>query len=114
MPKAIAHGARFAARPVQFVRLGREHLPVDTRPPIRREHERNFVKREPGGSPKRDERQLFQHTGIEQTTQTPPADRFDQSLLFIEAQRRGRNAGALCYFRYVKVSHRRITLLTSS
>ena len=32
VPQAVAHGAQFADRPVEFVRLGREHLPVDARP----------------------------------------------------------------------------------
>ena len=102
VPQAVAHGAQFADRPVQLVRLGREHLPVDARPPVRREHERDLIERKAGGAPQRDQRQPLQHAGIEQTAQATPADRGDQPLFLIEPQRRGRNAGPLRHLRDVQ------------
>ena len=105
MPQAVAHGAELADRPVQLVRLGREHLPVDARPPVRREHERDLVEREAGGAAQRDQRQPLQHAGIEQAAQAAPADRGDQPLLLVEPQRRGGNAGALRDFGDVQVLH---------
>jgi hypothetical protein len=74
-----------ADRLVELLRLGREHAPVDARPPVRREHARYLVERKAGGARERDERQPFQHAGVEQAAQAPPADRGDQPLLLVEA-----------------------------
>jgi len=51
VPQAVAHGAQFADRPVQLLRLGREHLPVDARLPFRREHERISSSEKPAARP---------------------------------------------------------------
>jgi len=105
VPEAVAQSAKLADRPVQLLRLGREHLPVDAQPPVRREHERDLLEREASGPPQRDQRQPLQHAGLEQTAQPPPADGGDQPLLLIEPQRRGRNAGPLRHLRDVQISH---------
>src|SRR5437016_4963369 len=72
------------AAPVEILRLGREHLPVDARPPVGREHERDLIERKASGAPERDQRQAFEHAGIKHTTQAPPADRRDQPLFLVE------------------------------
>src|SRR5947199_220387 len=68
----------------EILRLGREHLPVDARPPVGREHERDLIERKASGAPERDQRQAFEHAGIKHTTQAPPADRRDQPLFLVE------------------------------
>ena len=105
VPQAVAHDAQFVDRHVQLLRLGREHQPVDARPPVRGEHARDLIKRKTGGAPQRNQRQPFQHAGVEQTAQALPADRGDQTFFFIEPQRRGRNAGTLRHLAYVQVFH---------
>src|SRR5262249_33461572 len=60
--------------------------------------------------PQRDQTQPFQHAGIEDAAQAPPADRRDQPLFLVETQRRGGNARVPRDLRDVQVSHR----LTSS
>jgi hypothetical protein len=87
VPEAVARVGQFADGPVQFLRLGQEHLPVDAGPPVWREHERDLIEREAGGAPHRDQRQPLQHTGIEHTMQTVPASR--QTLLSISDNFRG-------------------------
>ena len=84
MPQTVAHGDEFADSPVQPIRLGHEHLPVDARPTVRREHERDFVEREAGSASQRDQRQPLQHVVIEQPAQAPPADRSDQPAFLVE------------------------------
>jgi hypothetical protein len=54
VPQAIAHRAKPADRLVELNGLGGEHLPVDARPPVRGEHERDLIEREAGGAPHRD------------------------------------------------------------
>jgi hypothetical protein len=54
VPQAVAHGAQLADRAVELVRLGREHLAVDARLALGREHARDLVEREAGGAPQRD------------------------------------------------------------
>src|SRR5260370_12605055 len=51
VPQAVAHGAKFADRPVQLLRLVREHLPVDARPPPRPEHDPNLLLRKSAPPP---------------------------------------------------------------
>jgi hypothetical protein len=74
VPEAIAHFGQFANGSVQLLGFGSKHLPVDARPTVRREHERDFIKREACGTPEGDQRQPFQHAGIEHTVQPPPAN----------------------------------------
>jgi len=105
VPQTVTHATEFADRLVYFFRLVREHLSIDARPAIGREHERDLVERETGLSPHRDQRQPLQHAGIEQTAQPSPADRCDQALFLIKSQRRGRHAGALRHLGDVQVSH---------
>ena len=73
--------------------------------PVRLEHDRDLIEREASGAPQRDQRQPFQHAGVEQTAQAPPTDRGNQPLLLIESQRGGRNPGALRHLCDVQVSH---------
>jgi hypothetical protein len=89
----------------ELIRLGREHLAVDARLPLGREHARDLVEREAGGAPQRDQRQPLQHAGIEQAAQPAPAGGGDQPLFVIEAQRRCRNAGLLRHLGDVQMSH---------
>ena len=51
MPQAIPHGSQSADRPVQFLRLVREHLPLNPRPPVRSEHERISSSEKPAARP---------------------------------------------------------------
>ena len=105
MPQAVAHGAQLADRPVELIRLDREHLAVDARLPLGREHARDLIEREAGGAPQRDQRQPFDHAGIEQAAQPAPAGGGDQPLFVLEPQRRCGNAGLLRHFGNVQVSH---------
>src|SRR6185437_722324 len=43
VPQAVSHGSQLANRPVQFFGLCAEHLSVDPRPAIRREHARDLI-----------------------------------------------------------------------
>lgn len=83
--QAVAQRAQLADRAVQCGSLGRQHLPVDVRPPVRRKHRRDLNERESGGAAKRDQRQPLQHVGIEQPAQAPPANGSDHPLLLIES-----------------------------
>ena len=83
-----------ADRSVQLAGLVREPAPVDARPSVRPEHARDLVKGEAGAASQRDQGQPFQHAGIEEPAQAPPASRGDQPFLFIEPQRRRRHSGA--------------------
>ena len=87
------------------MRLGREQLPVDARPPVRREHACNLIEREAGGAPEHDQREALQHGGPEYAPQAAPADRGDQALFLVEPQRRGRNAGALRHLGDIQAAH---------
>ena len=98
MSQAVAHGGQLANRLVQFVRFGRELSPINAWPSVRREHECDLLEREAGGATQRDECEALHHAGLEQTTQASPARRGNESLFFIEAQCRNRNARALRYF----------------
>lgn len=62
MSKAIAHGAQLADRPVQFLRLSRQHLSVDTWLPVWREHPCDLIKGKPGCAAKRNQHQPFEYT----------------------------------------------------
>jgi hypothetical protein len=66
---------------------------------------RAISSREKPAAPQRDQREPFQDARVEPATQAPPAGGGEQALLLVEAQRRGRNAGALRHLGYVQVSH---------
>lgn len=66
MAQAIAHGCKFLNCLIQFICLGREHLPVDFRAAVGGEHKSDFIQRETGGPPQSDERQALENIGIEQ------------------------------------------------
>jgi len=103
--QAAAQGNQLADRSVELGRPGLEHLPVDARTPIRREHARDLVEREAGRAPERDQREAFQHAGIEDTPQPVPPYRGDQVLLLIEAQGRGGHARAPRHLRNIQAFH---------
>jgi len=65
VPQAVSHGSQLANRPVQFFGLCGEHLSVDPRPAIRREHARDLIEAEAGRASERDEREAVQNTGVE-------------------------------------------------
>jgi hypothetical protein len=114
--KAIAHGAQLADRPVQFLRLSRQHLSVDTWLPVWREHPCDLIKGKPGCAAKRNQHQPFEYTGIEEAAQPSPADRRDQPLFLIEAQCRSRHAGLLYYYSFradVKYSLAEIAMIVA-
>jgi hypothetical protein len=65
MSQAPAHRAQPADRPVQFIGLVREHLPVDARPSVRTEHQGDLVEPEAGPTCQRDQSQPLQDARIE-------------------------------------------------
>lgn len=109
MPQTFAHLSQFANGSVEFFSFGREHLAVDARAAVWCEHRLDLVERETGEATQSDQRQPFQHLGIEHTVQPASADRGDQSFFLIEAQRRRGKARAPCYFGDIH-----LPLLTSS
>jgi hypothetical protein len=78
-----------------FPGFGCEQLPVDPRLPVGREHPRDFVEREACGTADRDQRETFDHTGVEKPAQPAPPRRGDQSQFLVIAQRRGGYADSL-------------------
>ena len=70
--------------PIEVVRLGCEHLPVDVRLPVRREHERDLLERKAPTAPERDQCQPLEHAGIELTAQSPPSSGGDQPFLLVK------------------------------
>ena len=94
MFEPVAHGDELADRPVELRRLVGQHAPVDARFSVGRKHARDLVERKAGGAAERDQRQPVQHIMIENAAQPTAADRGDQLLLLVEAQRRCRNGGA--------------------
>ena len=101
MAQAIAHRLQAPDHRVDLIGLGRKHPAIDARPTIGREHRTDLVQREAGHLSKRDERQLIQHARAEPAAQPLSPDRCDQPFLFIEPQRRSRNARSLCHLRDV-------------
>src|SRR5690606_41037444 len=75
VPQAVAHRGQLADRSVQLLGLRRELPPIDTGPSVRSEHEPDVLQREAGRAPERNQREPLQHSGIELTAQSPPADR---------------------------------------
>ena len=105
MPQSVAHRAQFADHDVELVRLGHEHLAVDARPSVRREHAPDLVKREAGGSPDLDQRQSFQYIRVEKPAQASSADRSDQPLLLIISKCRSGHAGPLSHLCNIQIAH---------
>ncbi len=105
MPQAIAHAAEFPDRPVEILRLGREHLPVDTRSTVRREHAGDLLEGEPGLAPERDQREPVEHCGTKKAALAAPADRGDQPLLLVKPQRRGRDSRPAHHLRDIEICH---------
>jgi len=105
VPQPVAHRTQLADGGIELVSLGGEHLPVDARIAIRREHVRNLCERKAGGAAERDHRQPLHDARIEQTTKAAPADRADQPLFFVEAQCRRGKAGLPRHFGNIQVSH---------
>ena len=92
MAQAVAHGSELADGSVEFVGLGREHLPVDARYASRREHVADLFERKARGAADRNKRQPLEHAGVEQAAQAAPAGGGDEPFFFVEAQRRCWNA----------------------
>jgi hypothetical protein len=86
---------------VKLLCLGGEHPSIDARPPIRREHAPDLIQREPTRAPERDQREPLEDSGIEEASQTSPADRGDQALFLVKPQRRSGNARAPRHLGYV-------------
>ncbi|MCY1452106.1 hypothetical protein D9M71_690080 [compost metagenome] len=105
MPQPVPHGAQLADGRIQLVGLGREHLPIDARRAVRGEHQRDLFERQARGTPQADQRQPLQHLLAEQAAKSPPADRDDQALLLVVAQRRGGDAGTLHHLGNIQLSH---------
>jgi hypothetical protein len=70
--------------PIDVVRFGREHLPIDVRLPVRREHERDLLERKAPTAPERDQRQPLEYAGIELTAQSAPSSGGDQPFLLVK------------------------------
>ncbi len=87
--------ARAAERlKADLIGLVLQHLALDVGPLVGREHLRDLVQRKTGRLAQRDQRQQLQHARVEGAAQALTADRGDQPLLFVIAQRRGRQARA--------------------
>lgn len=65
VPQTITHRGQLAEGPIQFLRFGDEHLPVDAQSTIRRKHQRNLIEGESCGAPQCDDREALQNAGIE-------------------------------------------------
>ena len=105
MPQAAPHGCQLADRLPELVRLRGEHGPGRCVAARRAANMRATVKGEPGGTAQRNQRQPLQHAAVEQPVKPPPADRADQALLLVEAQRRRGHSGTLRHLRNVEVAH---------
>jgi hypothetical protein len=92
----IAHGGELTDLRVQLSGLCSQQLTIDARLACGREHARHFFEGEPGRASQRDQRESFQHVGVEQAAQAAPAYGRDEPLLLVEAQCRRRN---VCPFR---------------
>jgi hypothetical protein len=55
MAEAVAHRGELADRSIELLRLVRQHLPIDARPSVWREHPRDLIEREAGRAAERDE-----------------------------------------------------------
>lgn len=95
MAQTIPQRAQSPDRAIKLFRLGGQSSAVDGRAAVGNDHLGNLLEREARGSPKRDERQRFEHARIEKAPQPGPADRADEPFLLILADRRGRHAGAI-------------------
>lgn len=95
MSQPIAHGRQPGNAVIKLVRLGQQALAIDPRPAAAGEHGRDLVQGESGRAAKTDERQLLEHPLREETAKAAPADRADQALLLVIAQRRGGQAATL-------------------
>ncbi|MNN65101.1 hypothetical protein D3C81_1805800 [compost metagenome] len=110
VPQSVPHRRQLADRPVQLIGLGGEQFPVNLRPALLREHPGDVIQRESRRPPQRDQRQAFEHASVIYAPHAAPADRGDQALFLIEAQRRRRHARLLRHFGDIQAFHR----LTSS
>jgi general stress protein 26 len=63
--QSVAQGAQTTDRAIQVVRLRLQQAAVDPRTAVCGEHLRDLVEREARRAPERDQRQSFQHRGIE-------------------------------------------------
>ena len=83
--QAVAHRLQLFDHPINLICLIRQQLAVNVGLSVRGEHLRNFFQRKTGGTTERDERQAFDHAGVEATAQTLPAGGGDEALFFVEA-----------------------------
>lgn len=90
---------------VELIGLGGEHAAIDACMALRREHRRDLVQAETGRASHRDEREALEHAGVEYAPQPVTADGGNQPLLLVEAQGRGRQAGASGDFSDVDFGH---------
>ena len=91
--RGVAQGVAQSQQPahggVELIGLGRQRLAIDHRCSAAPEHRGDLVEGKTRGLPQADQRQPVQHAGVEDAPQPPPPAGFDQSALFVEAQRRG-------------------------
>ena len=88
MAQTVAHPRQIADPSLEHTRLFGELLPVDARTAVRTEHRRELVEREPRESAERDEREPFEHAGVEGAPEPAPARRGDEPDFLVVAQRR--------------------------
>jgi hypothetical protein len=93
VPQAVAHGLQPPDPQVEFIGLGAQLRSVDHQPASRNEHGGDLVQREPGRLAQGDQRQPLQDRRLEQPAGAAPADGFDQSLVLVEADGGGPDAG---------------------
>ena len=87
------------------LRLCVETSTVHPRQSVGRQHCGNLVQREAAGPSERDQGEPFQHGRIEEAAQAAPADRSDEALFLVIAQRRGRHAGPARYLDNIQIFH---------
>jgi hypothetical protein len=90
--EAVAHFGQLEDGFVELVGFGRKHFSIDSRMAVGGEHERDFVEREACELAETDERESFEHGRSEQAPEASTADRCDEASLFVEAERRRRDA----------------------
>jgi len=103
MPKPATYRSELPDRLVDLIRFRCKKLPVYGWPCIRRQHGADFAQRQSGRLAQRNQCQLIEYTRRKTSPKALSANRYDQSLFFVIAQCRRRNARALGDFGNIHV-----------
>lgn len=103
MPQAIANDGKLSNRDIKLVRPGGKHFPVDPRAAIRRKHAGHFIQRKSGRAAHGNQCEPLQNGLVENAPSTHAPDGADQSLFFVETQRRCGNPRIERHLRNVQI-----------